>query len=132
METNTQKICPVCGKSYNTTEKRKYNNTVYIYFIHKTKLENGKTKIHKCYGGAINQYTYVQRFHNNSNLKLIGYPDNQQKTEKYLAYLEQILSTFNNYQEFQEFSIAVRRILWRYDKRFKNKIKQQNNNNITQ
>jgi hypothetical protein len=123
-----ERICPICGMPYSTTEKRTYNKTTYIYFIHKTKLENGKTKIHKCYGGAINSYVYVQKFHNNSNLVLIGYPSYEQKTTKYLTYLEQVLSSFQDYQEFQRFSIQVRRILWKYDKRFQ----KQNNNNITQ
>ncbi len=128
METNTQKICPICGRVYNTREFRTYNQTKYVYFVHKFRTPDGKRHIHKCYGGAVNQYTYVQKFHNNSQLNLIGYPSNEQKTTKYLTYLEQILETFQDYQEFQQFSIQVRRILWKYDKRFQ----KQNNNNITQ
>jgi hypothetical protein len=54
MEKQEEKVCPICGQKYNTREFRTYNQTKYVYFIHKWKDENGKKHIHKCYGGAVN------------------------------------------------------------------------------
>ena len=116
VELDQEKICPICSKKYNTIEKRKINNNIYVYFIHKTKDQNGKVHIHKCYAGSKDNYIYVEKFQNGA-LTLKGNPSNVEKYSKVLDYVEQILSTVESQKEYEEFKAKILRIIWKYEKR---------------
>jgi hypothetical protein len=131
VELDQNKICPICHERYNTTEKRKINNNVYIYFIHKSRDNTGKVRIHKCYGGAINNYIYVQKFQNNS-LTLKGNISNYDKYAKFMQYLEDILNAIETEKEFKEFTGNVTRIIWKHEKRLVKKQLQKQNQNVSQ
>jgi hypothetical protein len=118
-----EKICPICGNRFNTTEKRKINGQTYIYFIHKHKDDTGKVHIKKCYGGALLEYRYVQKFQNGI-MHLKGNPSNYEKYEKFLYYLEDILTGIETEKEFSQFKQDVIRILWKYEKRLYQKSQQ--------
>jgi type II secretory pathway component GspD/PulD (secretin) len=123
VELDQNRICPICGSRYNTVEKRKIKDQVYIYFVHKIKDENGKIRIHKCYAGAKESYKYVQKFQNNS-LTLKGNPSNYEKYSKVIDYLDSILSSVESQKEYEEFKNEIIRLLWKYEKRFYQKPKQ--------
>jgi hypothetical protein len=116
IELDKNKICPICHERYNTIEKRKINNNIYVYFIHKTKDQNGKVHIHKCYAGSKDNYIYVQKFQNNS-LTLKGNISNYDKYAKFMQYLEDILNAIETEKEFKEFTGNVTRIIWKHEKR---------------
>jgi hypothetical protein len=111
-----EKICPICGNRFNTTEKRKIKDQVYIYFIHKIKDDTGKVHIKKCYAGAKESYKYVQKFQNNC-LNLKGNPSNYEKYSKFLGYLEDILTGIENEKGYSEFKNEVLKIIWKHEKR---------------
>jgi hypothetical protein len=111
-----EKICPICGNRYNTIEKRKIKDQIYIYFIHKSRDNTGKVHIKKCYAGAKESYKYVQKFQNNC-LILKGNPNNVEKYGKFREYLEEILTGIETEKEYEEFKQDIIRIIWKYEKR---------------
>jgi len=119
-ELDKERICPVCGTKYNTIEKRKINGQIYVYFIHKQKDNTGKVHIKKCYAGALLQYKYVQKFQNGF-MHLKGNPSNYEKYEKFLYYLEDILSSVESEKEFSQFKQDIIRIIWKHEKRLAKK-----------
>jgi hypothetical protein len=116
IELDQNRICPICGNRFNTIEKRKIKDQIYIYFVHKIKDDTGKVHIKKCYAGAKESYKYVQKFQNNS-LTLKGNISNYDKYAKFMQYLEDILNAIETEKEFKEFTGNVTRIIWKHEKR---------------
>jgi len=91
------KICPRCGGEYKYVEKRVIKSQTYYYALHITKDEDGRKHVHKCYLGA-QQYIYVKRVHQDSNINFHGYVV-QDRYQKYAKCVKDYLNRDKKYNK---------------------------------
>ena len=78
---DSEKICPRCGRRYSSVRFKRIGGNEYVYIIH---YDSGRTS--ECYVGPRREYIYVSKMHSREGLVLRGMLDDRRVAE----YLEEL------------------------------------------